>query len=1098
MRERAHLPFQFGPWLVNPAESSLSRRGETRRLEPLAMDVLEALCLRAGEVVTTETLLADCWGSSLQGDNPVHKVITQLRKALGDDSTAPTFIATIRKRGYQTLATVKFADGYTNIQPGSWRAGSPFRGLESFDERHAAIFQGRREAVALLKQAVLSQASAGYSLQVILGPSGSGKTSLIRAGLIPALTESADGCAEDFVGAVTWDIGDVKELDLFSSLASSLIDWEIDGRPVFENVAAADLGASIAEDAKRLSDDLDRAFGDKPGRLILFIDRFEALFTLPQLNDEDRVRLMALLARVAECPRTALLIACRNDFYPQVAAQPVLMAAKKHGGHFDLQPPTAAELAQMIRLPAAAAGLRFGTDPASGEKLDDALCLSAARSPDALPLLQYTLQELYRRCTAAAAIGGEAQELSYSAYQSLGGLEGALGHRAEEVVNGLGPAERAALERVLSLVVTVSIHDETVTSRGAAWSDLNTEAERRLVGALVEARLFVSHFKKNDSGFGVAHEALLRRWPRVLEWIDAHRQALRIRARVTLQTLRWVEEGRSADLLLPSGKPLEEATALLQMGTLSLSSDEKALIDESARKTKRGQTLRRSAVAMICLLAVLSTGLGISAMTARRAAEQKRVEAEGLMGYMLNDFADKMRSLGRLDLLDAISNKALGYLADKGGETEGPTAQMQRAKAMQVIGEVRVQSGDSKGAQQALQAAHEVFERLLKDKPASTDLLKDKGVNAYWLGRIHRDRREFVEAERYYREYLRTADKLHELEPENTEWWIEQSYGHNNLGGLARLKGDYEQAKRELERSLALKTRALEKRPDDRRLRDDYADTLSWLGSVESETGNLASAQDYYHRGIAVVEKTLTAFPADTRLKARGAYLDHALAKVRLARGETDVAMRGLRRVVDAYTELVGYDPQNIGWHGELIAARLQSTVLQESPKERGRSAALSQILQAAETLAGRDPSNAVWIEQRAAIQRRIALALLAEGDTAQARNQTQGAANVLSAIPAKSVTGRIRLEHAMVLLARADVARAAKDNDEAHKACQEARALLANDAKASRSYAINDAWVRIHLCLGLRDEAAPAIDYLAAIGYRQVEYRRILTQYSL
>src|SRR6202012_2833912 len=103
--------------------------------------------------------------------------------------------------------------------------------------------------------------------------------------------------------------------------------------------------------------------------------------------------------------------------------------------------------------------------------------------------------------------------MNVAAYHSLGGLGGALGRRAETTLEALPEAARRAFDRVLSLVVTVN--DDSVRSRREQWSILATGHERELVQTLVEQRLFVSFIHDGVSVFGIAHEALLRQWPRV-------------------------------------------------------------------------------------------------------------------------------------------------------------------------------------------------------------------------------------------------------------------------------------------------------------------------------------------------------------------------------------------------------------------------------------------------------------------------------------------------------------------------------------------------------------------------------------------------------
>ncbi|MGL4747369.1 MAG: winged helix-turn-helix domain-containing protein, partial [Shewanella sp.] len=91
--------FFLGEWQVNPSANSLRLGHQLKQLEPKAMDVLLFLCQRAGEVVSSDEIVSHCWPGVDTGDNPLHKIINQLRRALGDSATESQYIETIRKRG---------------------------------------------------------------------------------------------------------------------------------------------------------------------------------------------------------------------------------------------------------------------------------------------------------------------------------------------------------------------------------------------------------------------------------------------------------------------------------------------------------------------------------------------------------------------------------------------------------------------------------------------------------------------------------------------------------------------------------------------------------------------------------------------------------------------------------------------------------------------------------------------------------------------------------------------------------------------------------------------------------------------------------------
>jgi tetratricopeptide (TPR) repeat protein len=1066
-----------------------------RQLEPRAMDVLVALCKRAGRVVSAEELLEQCWGSTLYGDNPVHKTLTQLRRALGDRATEPAFIETIRKRGYRAIAEVSFADASGAPAPGSWVAGSPFRGLQAFDADHAAVFFGRAELTAALVQSLTRQVEAGRALQLVLGPSGSGKTSLICAGLLPALARGAGGL--DVCDSAVIDLGELGDLDdgqLFTGLGGAMLDWQLGGAGLFDGYSAHRLGRLLESDPAAVAGVLERALGHAPGRarMTLVIDRFEAVFAQPHITAQQRDALAAALDTLARCGRVLLVLACRNDFYPRIAETPELLEGKANGAHVDLSPPSRAEIAQMIRLPALAANLSFATDPDSGERLDDMLCEAAAASPDALPLLQYALQELYR-------LRGPGGELGIDAYRRLGGLDGVLGVRAEDVVAGLGAAPRAALGRVLSLLLTISADDDRVTSRRAPWSALRSEAERELVGALVEARLFVSELVGAEAGFGIAHESLLRRWERVAQWIAEHRDSLRIRARVAQSTARWIERGRPADLLLPPGTQLDEARRMLAMPAMSLTAHEAELIRASRHKARLRERMRLFLFILISGLAVVATAAGISASRARQAAEHRRIEAEDLMGFMLGDFADKLRPSGRLDLLDGISAKAMGYLAGSGSEALNAASLTHRAKALQVISEVNIARGNPNAAYAALQAERTILQRQLQASPRSPALLKQSGANAFWLGKIRLDQGEWDDARRYLEQYRDDTDRLSAMAPNDVDAWIEQSYAHNSLGSLALKRGDARAAAAEFGLSIELKNKATVARPHDQMLAKDLADSMSWAGSANEVMGRLDKAQALYERQAQLAQGLLGAAHRDALWSNKLAEASQHLARIRLVQGDVQGAADLYRRAEALLRSNVAAAPDNRMWQESLAFVQLSRLRLPSAAGHLdGELAQLDELRKKFADLTQLDPKNTTWAKHEALALQQTASVLLAGGRATAASRMLDAAQSRLEQIHARNgsdILAKVML--ANTWLARADIARASGDDALARQGCEHAGKLLAAQASDTEDFRILDPWARSQVCLSIRTTASAALGRLSRIGYREPLYMKYLSLHN-
>lgn len=833
--------FFFGEWQINPASNTLLKQKLQYQLEPKAMELLLLLCSHPGEVVTTDEIINRCWPRLDTGDNPLHKTLAQLRKALGDSATQPRYIETIRKRGYRAIAEVRFPVGQEqSINELSWQQGSPFPGLQAYDARYASVFFGRGAQINTLLSRIAQQVKFGRAFCLLLGPSGSGKSSLVHAGVLPNLMQKGGYHGIEVLSYTSLDLADVAPRQLLLNLASTLLDWELQDEPVLTGYSAEHLAAALTATPELILSMLNQALqNDRQGlkRLALFVDRLEVLLSSPLFNETERSQFISLLEQLACSNSVLVLSACRNEFYPLLVNYPTLMAGKARGAHFDLAAPTRSDLLQMIRLPALAAGLGFDTDPDTAIPLDEILCSEAASNPDALPMLQYTLQQLYLQRSSD-------NKLQVATYKKLGGIEGAIGKNAEQAISTLTEIEQASLPAVLSLLVTLREDEQSVTSRSARFSQLNTDAERTLVQTLVEQRLFVSHLQQGEPCFSVAHEALLRRWPRATAWISEHHDSLSIKSRLQHLQQRWqAEQGNSAYLLAP-GKPLQEALQLKQNPLFQLDAAELAFIEASAQKARQKRWLRHGTIAALCLLTITAFTMSIKSYNAEQQAQQKRLAAENLLGFMVGEFADKLRSIGRMDLLDGISNKALEYFTDFSNSStlQSTEAMLQHGQTLTAMGEVAYSRGKIDEASAALQAGRSQLEAVLKLQPTNLELLKTLGANAFWLGQIQYDASNWQGTQHEFQRYYQYSELMYELAPDSLDAIMELSYATNSLGSLAMKQQQFAIARENFEESLRLKLLAQAKQPENTQLLADIADTRSWLASATLAEGNLLSA----------------------------------------------------------------------------------------------------------------------------------------------------------------------------------------------------------------------------------------------------------------
>jgi WD40 repeat protein/serine/threonine protein kinase/ribose 1,5-bisphosphokinase PhnN len=554
-----------------------------------------------------------------------------------------------------------------------WKS-SPFRGLNFFDFEHAPIFHGRTKAIGEVLEALEAQARAQRPFVLVVGASGSGKSSLVRAGVLPLLTqpETVEGIGL-WRRSVTRPGAGGSGGDCFDALAAALL--EPSALPALQDSesqnAIRDLATELREHsdavALRVRDALDHAAREwkmqqshslkererqlresgrleeadlarqrreslelPKARLALVIDQLEELFTTG-FSLEVRQKYIAALAGLVRSGRVFVLATLRSDFYPRYQEFPDLIELAKPSGKLDLRPPTAYELGNMIRLPAEAAGMRFEQKRESGQRLDQALRDAAAVTPESLPLLEHVLSLLYEQ----QGIRGD-NLLRWSDYEEVGELRGALAKHAEAVFSMLRPHEQSAFPLVMRYLVTLSQGEEEVPNgRTVPYRDLvSSESDddqkagaKDFVDLFIEKRLLVADTDpQGEVTVRVAHEALLREWRRVKEWLTENREFLRMRDRLDASLKLWLSRGKQKDDLLEPGLHLAEGEKLVKDFGPSLSREQidyvSASIVERNRRKQAHERIRYAVMAAITVLAVVAGFQWFRAERQRQSAAQ--------------------------------------------------------------------------------------------------------------------------------------------------------------------------------------------------------------------------------------------------------------------------------------------------------------------------------------------------------------------------------------------------------------------------------------------------------------------------------------------
>lgn len=406
---------------------------------------------------------------------------------------------------------------------------TPYIGLRPFQEQEAGLFFGRS---AMIEQAVdrLKDKSSLF----IIGPSGCGKSSLVSAGLIPTLRHNA------IPGSQNWIMIHVRPgSDPLESLAYSLAQVRGDGQ--VDRKAAMGLKKELKDNTQELlflADSLD--IRQRKIRLVLIVDQMEDLWVLGS-SEEDRklfLQHLAFAATSIDTPYVVLFI-LRADYYTKIANEP-LIGQLAVSNQLLINPMTREELAEAIIKPAQLAGLAF--EPG----LPEVILNDLGDEPGSLPLLQNVLFLLSQQSSQGF--------LTHAAYQSLGGLQGALSGFAETIFSYLTPAQQGIARDVLLRLVGFG-EGGTFTRRRVPLDELipaggaNEETER-VIKHCVDGRLLVTFHEGGNVTYEIAHDYLIVAWPRLRGWLEEDREALIFQRRLTESAAAWINSGRDESFLL--------------------------------------------------------------------------------------------------------------------------------------------------------------------------------------------------------------------------------------------------------------------------------------------------------------------------------------------------------------------------------------------------------------------------------------------------------------------------------------------------------------------------------------------------------------------
>lgn len=499
---------------------------------------------------------------------------------------------------------------------------NPYKGLRAFEESDAADFFGRETLVQGLLQRLAEDHVASRFLAVV-GPSGSGKSSVVKAGLIPALRRGALPHSDE------WFFADMTPgINPLEKLATTLLSVAVN--------PPSRLWEQLTTNSRGLLE-VTEAILPTGAQLVLVIDQFEEIFTLVEYEAERTLLMDALrIATTDPQSRLRVIITLRADFYDRPLLYDRFADLMRQRTEVVI-PLNSDELERAIVSPAERVGLKVDS------KLIAAIISDLREEPGTLPLLQYALTEVFER--------REGHILNVESYQASGGALGALARRAEELYSNLPNDQQIIARQLLLRLVTLGEGKED-TRRRVLLSELQSiVSDENNLNAILDLfgkyRLFTFDHdpQTREPSIEVAHEALIREWGRLREWLGESRQDVRQERLLAAATAEWQAANQEKSFLL-RGARLSQFEDWQASSSIDLTKDERVYLDASLeeRQTQEQAEQQRQAqelaleqrarqrlqwiIGLLLVASVIGIALTLAIFRQSRNAQEERDNAQ--------------------------------------------------------------------------------------------------------------------------------------------------------------------------------------------------------------------------------------------------------------------------------------------------------------------------------------------------------------------------------------------------------------------------------------------------------------------------------------
>ncbi len=542
------------------------------------------------------------------------------------------------------------------------------------------------------------------------------------------------------------------------------------------------------------------------------------------------------------------------------------------------------------------------------------------------------------------------------------------------------------------------------------------------------------------------------------------------------------EDGRPVEPLAADARSVadgrERAFLKLVAGLLGVGFDQLAQREAQRKQRKLAQVAVASLAGM-----TLAIGLAVSAYVARNDAQRRQAQAEDILGFMLGDLRDKLTTVGRLDLMRVVDDKATGYFASLDPRDLSDRALEEQARSLTGIGQVRLEEGNHPEAMAAFREAHARSTALYERAPDNGQRLFDLAQAEYWIGFVAWQQGRLDDAGVWLTRYRDSAIRLAAMDRDNFDWQREVAYGHHNLAVLDDSLGKYAEAEHAMREELSLYRQWTKEHPDDTSVRFEAANVASWLGSLMLRQGRLREAENFYVEQLDDYERNIQVEPKNVYWRSRKVASLTLLAEAQALQAKTVTARANIDAACQLAASLTNQDSANNDWRASLGICRWWQTKL-VSPEQPQRAVTSANdaiaILSVALKAEPKNERILTWLVHAHQLQAQISLA---QGDLASADRHISMARALIKPAWRSKQNEELRLLVAWTWVLQGDISHSHGERDSASDAWSAAREIL-SDGGEPLPFRRLEPLVRTLVALGQDNVAEPYRERLDIAGY--------------